>query len=159
MSIQNIQEKIQAILNTEIAEVREWAFVYWVRPRSGRPTLVSKKAVPAISEPATLEPLRFTLPSSGRRGARKPWVARIDGVDEKWGLARTFIEPVSIKWGKRGCDSAVFEITDLGYFQDRDGYWEAIIEDGAISCRQASADEVKYVMAQRCASVGQQVTA
>lgn len=37
--------KVQNYLGYEVTEVREWAFVYWVRPAHGRPTMVSKKIV------------------------------------------------------------------------------------------------------------------
>lgn len=38
--------KVKNYLGYEIAEVREWAYVYWVRPAfGGRPTMVSKKIV------------------------------------------------------------------------------------------------------------------
>lgn len=41
----NAKQKIQHITNRLVVEVREWAFVYWVKFDSGRPTLYSKKMV------------------------------------------------------------------------------------------------------------------
>lgn len=141
-------EKIQAVLNVKILEVREWAYVYWVRPVSGRCTLVSKKAI--ALDPAVIEPLTFTL-SGGRRGSR-PWVARIDGLDAKYGFARTFIDADSIEWGRKGCDSATFTIADaVGYFQDTEGYWKLSVENNKITAHTCSYDEVKYVMRDRAA--------
>jgi len=38
--------KVQNYLGYQVSEVREWAFVYWVRPAfGGRPTMVSKRIV------------------------------------------------------------------------------------------------------------------
>lgn len=41
----NAVQKIQHLTGREPLEVREWAFVYWVKFPFGRPTLYSKKMV------------------------------------------------------------------------------------------------------------------
>lgn len=41
----NATQKIQHLTGRKPQEVREWAFVYWVKFSTGRPTLYSKKMV------------------------------------------------------------------------------------------------------------------
>ncbi|MGL5196750.1 MAG: hypothetical protein ACRC8Y_24425 [Chroococcales cyanobacterium] len=143
----NIKAELETILNISILEVREWAYVLWVRPLAGKCTLVSKKIL-TKSEVASIEPLEFDL-EAGRRGS-KPWVARIDGLDQTYGFERQFVQPIQIEWAKRGCKSATFRIEDLGYYQDSsDGYWEAIVQNNEICCRECSYQEVKTVIEAR----------
>lgn len=43
----SLKSQIQYLLNTKIADIQEWANVYWIKPVQGRPCFVSKRAVQA----------------------------------------------------------------------------------------------------------------
>lgn len=55
----NISQKIAFYLHvatTDIIEIQEWAYVYWLRIRGMRPTFVTKKlSIPAVSIPLLLQ--------------------------------------------------------------------------------------------------------
>lgn len=135
--------KINSVL---IVEIREFAFVYLVIFRKGyglRPRFVSKRAV---NTPVTLQSVSWVLESSTRRQeAHRKWVARIDGVCDQYdGLKRTFLSSKTQEWGKCGVRTAVYEIGEVGFYQDSDGdYFKAWILGNKIVTDFCSKLEVK----------------
>ena len=115
-------QQLETLTGKTIISFEEWEYVYFVKFASGRPTFVSKRKIAMESlNLNVLSPVTWTLEASMRRQEGKKWVARITGKDEKYGLARQFISPTAIEWGKYGMKKAVFELDAPGYYQDSDG--------------------------------------
>jgi hypothetical protein len=147
-----VLENLSAVLGRPVIEVRKVRATYWVRFDAGCSFISNRIWLEA--QMSEVKPFEFSVPG-GRRGS-KPWVAKIVGLDSKWGFAREFVEPIDIKWGRRGCDSAKYCVgeSDLGYYQDSDdGYWEAIVKDGEVCCRMCSYQEVKHIMSAKSEAV------
>ena len=144
-----IQQQLETLTGKAIVSFEEWEYVYFVKFASGRPTFVSKKKVVMELNLNVLSPVIWTLEAQMRRQEGKKWVARITGTDEKYGLARQFISPTIIEWGRYGARKAVFEIDSPGYYQDSDGdYFKVFVGPDGFDAECCSKAEVKHHFSQ-----------
>lgn len=142
----NVQELIAAHLNvsaTSIVKVTELYKVWCVVVAGRRPRFVSKLQVLG-EEIKSLSPMTWTLTAEMRRQEGKKWVARIDGLDAQYGFKRTFLSAQSIEWGKYGMKKAVFEIQEVGYYQDSDGdYFRVFVSGNSLDAERCSRLEAQ----------------
>jgi len=147
-----LKTKVEQFLKKTITKVEQWVNVLFVIQTGKRPTFVSlikfHKFVLESNfnkpEFKVLEPLVWTLESTTRRAEGKKWVARITGLDDKYTLARQFINPFTSKWGKRGVAEASFKIDAPGFYQDSDKeYFKVFVnQDGEFDAEIVSYDDV-----------------
>jgi len=115
--VKRIKGRIQSLLNLINLGLRKYALVLLD---------LEQKLVEALS--SQLNPITWTL-QGGKRQA-KVWLAKINGLDAKYGFSRDFIPATSIEWGKKGMNSAKFTISEPGYYHDSDGDYVRVLVDG-----------------------------
>lgn len=141
-----MKELIAAHLNVptaSIIKVTELYKVWCVVVAGRRPRFVSKLQVLG-EELKVLAPVAWVLKAEMRRQEGKKWVARIDGLCKEYGFKRTFLSAQSIEWGKYGMKKAVFEIQEVGYYQDSDGdYFRVFVNGSELDAECCSKLEVQ----------------
>lgn len=141
MEIINAIAKVLNISENQIKCYEEWAKVYLVQFNVGRPKFVSKLEV------GKHLPLNWTL-KVGRRQYRA-WIAKLIGLDQRYGFSRKFIDGVTTEWGRKEPVEQQFTITEPGLYQDSDGdYFEVRYVNGKLDfTRYMCKDEAKTIIA------------
>jgi len=139
---------LATLTNRQESEIKRFDMMYAVvnvHFTKGSPRFVSLRRFHQLLA-AQPKPFAFTLNAGKDR--RKPWVAKITGLShDQYRFTREFVEPESIEWNKKGCESARFVLTEVGIYQDQDtGYYRVYIEGGELSYSEMSWMEVQDIM-------------
>jgi hypothetical protein len=144
----NTTQALATLTNRQESEIRSYTMMYAVinvHFTKGSSRFVSLRKFRQLMA-AQPKPFSFTL--NAGRDRRKPWVAKITGLShDQYRFTREFVEPESIEWNKKGCDSARFVLTEVGIYQDQDtGYYRVFVDGDALSFSEMSWMEVQDIM-------------
>lgn len=93
--------KITNRQESEIKVIREWAHVYWVSFTSGRPTMISKKAIKILPRNASFSEMKQWLKDAGM------WMVQ-ENYASIWGALQVWIH--AQKWQSQNEDELINEI-------------------------------------------------